>query len=255
MALHKDLSLTNRLISMLPSLERGLLLEHSELVELKLHTVLMEAGQSPDHAYFPVDSFVSLIRHVEDSPDMEVALIGNEGMFNISLVLGVPESPFTGLVQGAGRAFRIHRRALGMRRAEDARLREVLYRYIHIRSSHLSQQAACMNYHSVEQKLARALLMTRDRAHASELFLTHESLALMMGVRRESVSQAARLFQNRGLVSYTRGYVMLLDEAGLESVSCKCYETDLKVYEQTMSALTHTGEKLEADRQQSMVLC
>ena len=235
MLMQKDLSLANRLISALPTQERSLFLEQSELVELKLHAVLVRAGEPAEHAYFPIDSFVSVVLPVEDAPQLGVGLVGNEGMFNTSLALGVNTSSFTGLVQGAGRAFRIHRSALQERLEEGPTLRSVLNFYIDVCASHLSQQAACMNYHTVEQRLARWLLMTRDRAHSTELFLTHEVLALMLGVRRESVTQAASLFQRRGLISYSRGYVMLLDEAGLEAVACRCYQTDLMVYERTLS--------------------
>ena len=234
MSLQKDLSLANRLISALPTNERGLLLQHSELVELELHTVLIEADQSPDHAYFPVDGFVAVVLRVEDTADVEVGLVGHEGMFTPSLVLGVSLSSFTYRVQGAGRAFKIHRSRLQQLLAEGACLRNVLNRYIDVRASHLAQQVACMNCHTVEQRLARWLLMTRDRAHSSELFLTHEVLALMLGARRESVTQAASALQKRGLISYTRGYVMLLDAAGLGSAACKCYQADLMVYERTL---------------------
>lgn len=235
MLIQKDLSLANRLISALPANARGLLLEHSALVELKLHEVLIAAEQEAEHAYFPIDSFVSLIAQADDTPNVEVALVGNEGMFNTSTVLGVASSPLASLVQGAGRAFKIHRKALQLRRVEDACLRDVLYRYIDVRANQLARKAACMNYHTVEQRLARSLMMTRDRAHSSELFLTHESLALMLGARRESVSQAASAFQKYGLISYRRGYVMLLDITGLEAASCKCYQADLLAYRRAFS--------------------
>ena len=233
--LQKDLSLANRLISALPAQERSLFLEHSELVEVKHHAVLIKAGQVSDHAYFPVDSFVSVVLPVDDAPDIAVGLVGNEGMFNISLVLGVATASLTGLVQGAGRSFRIHRSALQHLLVEGTVLRDVLNRYVDVCECQLAQQAACMNYHTVEQRLARWLLMTRDRAHSSELFLTHEVLALMLGVRRESVSQAANAFQKFGLISYSRGYVMLLDESGLATAACKCYQADLMVYERTLA--------------------
>ena len=236
LSLQKDLSLANRLVAALPAAERGQLLEHSELVELKLHSVLLAAGEVAEHAYFPVDSFVSLVLQAEGAPNIEVALVGNEGMFNTSTVLGVETSSLSSLVQGAGRAFKIHRRALQLRRAEDKCLRDILHRYVDVRAQQLAQKAACMNYHSVEQRLARSLLMTRDRAHSGELFLTHESLALMLGVRRESVSQAASSFQREGLISYSRGYVMLLDETGLEAAACKCYQADLMVYDRTLGS-------------------
>ena len=166
---------------------------------------------------------------------MEIALVGNEGMFNTATVLGVNSSSFTTRVQGAGRALKIHRNALRLRRADDHDLRDILFRYIDVRACQLAQKAACMSYHTVEQRLARSLLMVRDRANSHELFITHESLALMLGVRRESVSQAANNFQKRGLISYGRGYVVLLEEEDLKQGACACYQADLDVYTRTLS--------------------
>lgn len=233
--LHKDLSLANRLIAVLPARGRALLLEHSELVELKPHKAPVESGQSPEHAYFPVDSVVSVMLTTAGTPSVQVALVGNEGMFNTSLVLGVSNSAFTSLVQREGRAFCIHRSALQLRINEDPCLRDILSRYLEVRQRHLAQQIACIQHHTVEQRLARCLLMNFDRTHAPELFLTHRVLALMLGVRRESVSRAARTFEARGLISYSPGYLMLLDEAGLGRASCGCYQADTLAYERTLA--------------------
>ncbi|MGY8905294.1 MAG: Crp/Fnr family transcriptional regulator [Burkholderiales bacterium] len=235
MPLSKNLSLANRLIAQLPTQERSILLAYSELVELKLNTVLIAAGHEPEHAYFPMDGFVSVILPVDGSPDLEIDLVGNEGMFNPSQALGATISSFTCLVQGTGRAFRIQCSAFQQRLGQSPELRNVLNRYADVRASHLAQQVACIHYHSVEQRLARWLLMTRDRTHSSELFLTHEVLALMLGVRRESVTQAASAFQKAGLISYSRGYVMLLDESALLRTACNCYRVDLRMYERTLA--------------------
>ena len=231
----KDLSLKNLLVASLPSTARGLLLEHSELVELSLHAVLTSPDNCEKYAYFPIDSFVSVVLQIAGAAEMEIALVGNEGMFNTATVLGVNSSSFTTRVQGAGRALKIHRNALRLRRADDHDLRDILFRYIDVRACQLAQKAACMSYHTVEQRLARSLLMVRDRANSHELFITHESLALMLGVRRESVSQAANSFQKRGLISYGRGYVVLLEEEDLKQGACACYQADLDVYTRTLS--------------------
>ncbi|MBC7610109.1 MAG: Crp/Fnr family transcriptional regulator [Polaromonas sp.] len=234
MSPQKDVSLKNLLVASLPPAARALLLEHSELVELALHAVLTSPGEPAKYAYSPIDSFVSVILPIHGAADMELALVGNEGMFNTSTALGVADSCFVTRVQGAGRALKIRRDALRMRRAEDADLRHILFRYIDVRTCQLAQKAACMTYHTVEQRLARSLLMVRDRAHSTELFLTHESLALMLGVRRESVSQAANTFQKRGLINYGRGYVILLEELDLKHSACSCYQSDLDIYARTL---------------------
>lgn len=234
MALEKDLSLANQLISALPASGRASFLAYCDLVELKHRQLLIQAGQSLDYAYFPVDSFVSVIMPAADAPSVQVGMVGNEGMLHTSLVLRVAISSFTCVVQGAGRAFRIHRSALQYRLYEDACLRDVLSRYADVRQTHLAQQAVCMNHHTVRQRLACWLLMTRDRSHSSELFLTHQVLAFMLGVRRESVSRAASDFEKMGLISYSHGYMLLLDEAGLEKAGCSCYQANLLAYERTL---------------------
>jgi hypothetical protein len=233
--LPRNLSLANRLISALPARERGLLMAHSDLIELKLDATL----DGSEHAYFPVEGFVGLLLPMLAAPDVEVALIGHEGMLHTALAWGLASPGLRPVVQAAGRAIRIPRQAFEQRQAEDARLREVLHRYEQVRQTQLAQQVACVIRHSVEQRLARWLLMARDRAHSSELFLTHELLATMLGVRRESVTQAARGFQNRGLISYSRGYVMLLDNAGLEAAACACHAADLSAYMRLLPHETH----------------
>jgi CRP-like cAMP-binding protein len=237
LSLQKDLSLANRLISALPAQERAVFLKHCELVELKLNKVVIEAGTPLDHAYFPVDSFVTVVFRVLDAPDVQVALVGNEGMVGTSLALGMDISAFTCRIERGGRAYCIHRTALQHLLNEDPYLRDILNRYVSVRQTHLAQQAACLNYHSVEQRLARWLLMARDRAQSTEVFLTHQVLAGMLGVRRESVTRIAGLFENRGLISYSPGYVMLLDEAGLQRLACSCYQSDLLSYERALGDL------------------
>ena len=246
--LQKDLSLANRLVSALPAQERAVLLEHSELVQIKLQDVLVKAGDALDHAYFPLDSFVSVVLPVLDAPDVQVALVGNEGMIGASLVLGIAISAFNCQVQRGGRAFCIHRTALQHLLNEDAYLRDILQRYVAVRQSHLAQQAACMNYHSVEQRLARWLLMARDRTQSSEVFLTHEVLARMLGVRRESVTRIAGLFEKRGLISYSPGYVMLLDETGLLRLACSCYQADLLAYEGALGRVAGDAHRVDDAR-------
>lgn len=234
----QDLSLRNLLVALLPSSARGQLLQHSQLVELPVTTALGPPLDCADYAYFPIDCFVSVVLPVSGEADIEIALVGNEGMFNIDTVFGANRSCFGARVMGPGRALKIHKDALRMRRAEDATLRQLLFRYIDVRACQSAQKAACMTRHTVQQRLARTLLMLRDRAFSTELFLTHESLAVMLGVRRESVSQAARSFQTRGLISYGRAYLVLLDEQLLEQTACACYQADLDVYAQALDTGT-----------------
>ncbi len=241
--MQKNLSLANQLIATLPSRERALLLAHSELVELDLHAMVCVAGEISKHVWFPVEGFVSIIFPVPSAADMAIAQVGPEGMFHTSAVLDVEDSAFHARVQAAGRAFRIPRKALQQQLQNSSFIRAVLNRYADARLSQLAQQSVCINHHSVAQRLACALLMARDRLSSNELFLTHEVFSLMLGVRRESVTQAASAFQRRGLISYSRGYVMLHDEAALQSTACGCYQADLQTYERAFSEAKFVAER------------
>lgn len=237
MAFGRDLSLANRLISALPATERALFIEHCELVELRLGEVPGHAAPRHRYAYFPVDGFVAIVVPAGDTPGAQagmVGMVGREGMFPTSLALGVTVPCFGFRVQGAGRAFRVKHDALLLLQRENQCLSEVLGRYVAACQVQLALQVVCMNHHTVGQRLARWLLTTRDRAHSKELFVTHQMLAFMLGVRRESVSRTASIFEKRGLLSYSHGYVMLLDEPGLENTSCSCYQTGLLAFERTL---------------------
>jgi CRP-like cAMP-binding protein len=231
--LHTNLSLANRLIAGLPAQERGALLAQCELVELRLHAVVARAGQLLDQAWFPVEGFVSLTLAGSDGLDRVVAQVGSEGMFDTSLALGLHRSEFGCRVAAAGRAYRIGHQAL-QQCCQQGELRQQLHRYVQARLGQQALQSVCVNQHPVPQRLARCLLTARDRANCSELFLTHEMLALMLGARRESVTQAACAMQRGGLISYSRGYVMLHDAAALERMACSCYEADTRLYEKAL---------------------
>lgn len=228
------MSFANRLIAALPAADRAEFLRQSELRELPLNARLANADEAPAFAWFPADGFVCAI--VPGSDGMAVAQVGHEGMFPEALALGLPHAGFDYRVQMPGRAFVVSREALAQCQHNSPRLRQVLRRYVHVRLQQAARQTICASHHSVSQRLARALLMVRDRVHSTELFMTQEVLSHMLGVRRESVTQAASALQWRGLISYSRGYLMLLDEAALRTLACPCYEAELRAYEQAFSA-------------------
>lgn len=238
-AIQRNLSLANRLIADLPPVERGLLLAQANLVELHLHAVLVRPGEACGWVWFPVEGWVAQMlplaagnrSHTAAAGEVGMAMTGSEGLLNTSLLLGVTQGALLGRVMAAGRAFQVAAAPLRQLMQERSALRERLYRYVDVQQRQLAQQALCMNCHAVEQRLVRCLLMARDRMQSHELFLTHELLAPLLGVRRESVTQAASALQRRGLVSYSRGYLMLLDEPALQRLACPCFETDLASYE------------------------
>jgi CRP-like cAMP-binding protein len=227
-------TVANRLVSALPQRDRRHLLAAFESVDLTIGDELCEPGQQIRHAYFPLEGFISLVISVDGRANLELDLIGNEGMFGSSLLLGVSVSPLRALVQGSGSALRISPASLRHELGRSDALRNMLNRYIYVSLVHLAEVAACNSFHALNARLVRWILMTHDRAHSDCFHLTHEFLAQMLGVRRVGVTNAAGALQKRGLVSYSRGNIKVLDRAGLESSTCSCYQTAKNTYEQVL---------------------
>jgi len=221
----------NHLLELLPDTDRQRLVAHCDTVQLQLGDVLCEAGAPLAFAYFPVDGFISLLTRIEDHPSLEVGMVGREGMFGASLVLGVPVSPLQALVQGDGMAWRLPAATLVRELARSRALRQTLQRYVYVVMAQMASSAACLRFHLIGPRLARWLLMSADRAHASHFKVTHEFLACMLGVRRVGVTVAAGELQRQGLIAYHRGQVTVLDRTGLEGAACPCYARQHLAYQ------------------------
>ena len=222
---------SNALLEGLPNKDREAFIAQCESVQLTLGDALCNAGDVIEHVYFPIESNISLVNPVDGNVGMKVALIGSEGMLGISLMLGSKIAPFRALVQGAGTALRITVSAFLNQLEQSAELQLQLKRYIYVSFSQLVQTSVCNRFHVVEERLARLLLMIKDRKHSKEFYITQELLAQMLGVRRVGVTKAAGSLQARKLISYSRGDLKILNVSGLESVSCVCYQTDKETYE------------------------
>ena len=226
---------TNRLLAALPENEYRKLLPDLEDFTLIFGELIYKPGALVRHVYFPTSGIVSLLADVEDGGSLEVGIVGREGMAGMSVFMGVKTSPLRVLVQGAGSALRMKATALRRITDNEGSLSRLLRRYSYSLWVQLSQSSVCNLYHPIDARLARWLLMTRDRMEANEFLITQDFLSSMLGVRREGVNKAAGKLQQQRLIRYTRGTLTILKPAGLAACACKCYRIIKKEYDSTLS--------------------
>lgn len=222
---------TNRLLAALSQNEYRKLLPDLEQFPLIFGEQIYRAGATVRHVYFPTSGIVSLLADVDDGGTLEVGIVGREGMAGMSVFMGVKTSPNRVLVQGAGSALRMKATRLQSVTNNDGSLSRLLRRYSYSLWAQLSQSSVCTLYHPIDARLARWLLMTRDRMESNEFPITQDFLSSMLGVRREGVNKAAGKLQQQRLVSYTRGTLTILKPAALAAVACRCYRIIKKEYD------------------------
>jgi CRP-like cAMP-binding protein len=220
---HHHAHLQNRVLAALHPHELQELQPHLKITHLKAGEILAESGKSLSHIYFPIDSAISLFYRLECGSSAGVAVIGNEGLFGVAQVLGGNTIPYWAVVETAGHVFQIEAKALAQLSASIEGLRNVFLLYAQASMTQISQTVVCEKHHSLIQQLCQHLLLISDKALADDFVLTHEAIANMLGVRRESVSEAASELRNQGLIAYNRGRIKVLDRAGLETICCECY--------------------------------
>ncbi len=230
----KSAARDNRLLALLPVRERRNLIAECRLVELRSAAVLIRQHEPISHVYFPTGGVISLLAHLDHRPAIEVGLIGGEGAVGAMIALGVGVAPIGAVVQAGGSALSIGSKGFASALDRSPALRQVMARYLYVFVSQLAATVSCARFHLVEARLARWLLMTRDRVGADDFHLTHEFIAYMLGVRRVGVTHAAHVLRAQKLVTYSRGYVQILDRHGLEAAACSCYETSRSIYARVM---------------------
>jgi CRP-like cAMP-binding protein len=213
----------NHLLAALPAEEFGRLSVRLELVPMRLGDALYESGRQSEHAYFPISAIVSLLYVTRTGASSEIAGVGPEGIVGIPLFMGGNTTPSSAVVRTAGHAYRLARRALAEEFTRGGAVQRLLLTYTQALITQTCQTAACNRHHSIEQQLSRWLLWTVDRLPTQQLTMTQDLVATLLGVRRESITEAAGHLQQIGLIRYRRGHIDVLDRAGLQSHACECY--------------------------------
>jgi CRP-like cAMP-binding protein len=224
----------NHLFFALPDEEYARLLPHLELVSLPLGHVLHESGTQMRHVYFPTTAIVSLLYVMEDGASAEIAIVGNEGAIGVALFMGGESTTSRAVVQSAGHAYRLRGKLLKDEFYRAGPMQHLLLRYTQALLTQMAQTAVCNRHHSLDQQFCRWLLLSLDRLSSSELVMTQELIANMLGVRREGVTEAAGNVQRAGLINYSRGHITVIDRAGLEARSCECYEVVKKEFDRLL---------------------
>jgi CRP-like cAMP-binding protein len=217
---------------------------HLEPVHLHSGQILWEPDALIRAVYFPRTCVLSLIVRLEAEAPVEAATIGNEGMLGVPVALGATSTSVQALAQVPGDAVRLPTAALREMLTQDTAFASIVFRYAQVLLEQTSQSVACNRRHSMDERCARWLLMTHDRVGNDHFSLTHEFLAFMLGVRRASVTVAAGMLQQAGLIRYSRGKITIVDRARLEEASCECYRVVRERSERMLSQLGSNDESM-----------
>jgi CRP-like cAMP-binding protein len=224
----------NHLLAALPDAEWARWLPQLEQVEMPLGQVLYESGGTMSHVYFPTTAIVSLLYVMENGGSAEIAVVGHEGIVGIALFMGGESTPSRAVVQSAGQGFRLRAQTIKDEFNRAGPVLHLLLRFTQALITQMAQTAACNRHHSLDQQLCRWLLLSLDRLQGSELVMTQELIANMLGVRRGGVTEAALNLQKLGLIRYARGHISVLDRHRLEQRACECYGVVKKEYDRLL---------------------
>jgi CRP-like cAMP-binding protein len=213
----------SKILLSLPRKEYNQIFAEMELVRLRIHQLIHEAGETIKSGYFVNSGLISVLAVQPDGKSVEVGLIGKEGFIGLPLLVGYRSSPTRVVAQADGSAYRCEAKVLMRVVRECPELQQQLHRFAHQLAMQTTQIAACNRLHDVEERLARWILMSADRLSTDNVPLTQEFLSHMLGTRRSSVTVAAGILQKAGLISYTRGNITILTRNKLEDAACDCY--------------------------------
>lgn len=219
----------NTILGSLPAESYQKIAGRLEQVDMPHAKSIYKINEPIKHIYFPENSVISVVTYLQNGNCVETGIIGNDGLSGAEIVLSEDRSPREAMVQLAGTGKRISTDDFKEICQSDAVLMRLVMRFIYSFIGQISQNPACLCFHTIEKRLARWLLMFHDRADSDELKLTQEFIAVMLGVHRPSVSKFAAKLQEKGLINYNRGKIKILNRSGLEEMSCECYETICEV--------------------------
>ena len=224
----------NKILDRLPDPDRRRVMALTERVSPPLGEVVAEPGTEPRWVHFPVTGVLSSMVVLDDGSTVEGSTVGNEGMEGLYLLADPSANPYRINVQVRGDFFRLPVAAFNRARAESPALSQLLVRYALVLIQRGAQNGACIQHHTIEERMCRWLLETAHRKGADRFGLTQEFLSDMLGVRRQSVNLTARILQSAKLIEYHRGELAILDRAGLEEASCECFDVTTKMYGRIM---------------------
>jgi CRP-like cAMP-binding protein len=232
---------TNSLLACLEPEDLDVLMREAKVVPLKFRKRLLRQDERVDAAYFPLTAMISLLVTTDGQPQMEMATIGKEGVVGASELFQKQGAMGLNLVQIPGSAVRIDAIALGKITASHPAIKQLIDSHLYALMRQILHGAACNRIHSMEERCARWLLMTHDRAGEETFPLTQEFLSHMLGVRRSTVNVATGMLKKAGFIRYVRGKLTVVDRAGLESASCECYKAIIKVYDSLLPKMAKKG--------------
>ncbi|MDC0601826.1 Crp/Fnr family transcriptional regulator [Aliiglaciecola sp.] len=226
---------TNQLLQFLPPNQRQTILKLCQPFTLDVGKTLIQSNKPIKYVYFPTSGFISLFATICDERPLEMGLIGNEGMLGATLALGHKNAPIEYVVKGAGSALSMESIVFQQCMVNSPVFEKLIHNYLYFIMLQSLQTGACNNFHEVQKRLPRLLLLIQDRVQSNHFYCTHRLLATMLGVRRSAVTISASALQQKGFIRYNRGHIQVTSRQGLMKASCSCYLSAINIYQKTLN--------------------